>query len=48
VFYTSDPKAMTRALDAIAERGTLNELQLNVQKDPQWKVLKSIAPRQAA
>jgi len=48
VFYTMDVKELSRRVDEIASRGTRNQIQLNTRKDPQWKVLRSVAAPQAA
>ena len=43
VFYTRDVKGMSKRLDAIAARGTTNQIQLTTNKDPSWKVLQTFS-----
>jgi hypothetical protein len=41
VFYTMDAKAMNRCVDEIARSGTRNQIQVAVNNDPGWKVLRT-------
>jgi hypothetical protein len=41
VFYTTDVKGMSHRVDEIARCGTRNQIQMTVNKDPSWKVLRN-------